>query len=372
MTGTTAEKQKTEASSDDWSLSNPNLKDLWSCSHLEGCQQSTLRRLTGAVVLLCLTLSWSVGTFAPLYIMWLLWHGGQRAVATSTVLAVLLGWAFVIPVKPWPAAARFWLHAAWYFDGGCSMSFEKREPNDLSIPQMQCYHPHGIFTLGLILNSGVRCSAAGHVVGSELWNKYVGAPVGPVPFVGLAAEKLVQMPVFRHIMVLWTGNIESASKSHLLGKMKRGESFGLCPGGFHELSLFVRGRERVHVKKKGFVYYALKHGYRVVPAYTFGETSTFYNVPGLEGLREKAADWGVPVLCITGPLLFVPLLALVPFGKGVGLHTVHGQGRTFPKVADPSDALVDEYHAWYCGALEALFERHKARFGITAPLEVLT
>ena len=37
-----------------------------------------------------------------------------------------------------------------------------------------------------------------------------------VPFVGLAAEKLVQMPVFRHVMVCWTGNIESASQEKII------------------------------------------------------------------------------------------------------------------------------------------------------------
>jgi hypothetical protein len=157
----------------------------------------------------------------------------------------------------------------------------------------------------------------------------------------------------------------------MLRKMKRGESFGLCPGGFHELSLFEKGRERVHLKKKGFIYYALKHGYRVTPAYTFGESSTFFNVPGFERLKEKAADWGVPIVCITGPFFFVPLFALVPFGAGVGLHTVHGEGRTFPKVAEPSQELVDEYHAWYCNALQAVFDKHKARFGISSTLEIM-
>ena len=49
-------------------------------------------------------------------------------------------------------------------------------------------------------------------------------------------------------------------KKDMVGKMARGESFGLCPGGFHELALTVRGKERVFVKKKGFIYYALKHG----------------------------------------------------------------------------------------------------------------
>jgi hypothetical protein len=60
--------------------------------------------------------------------------------------------------------------------------------------------------------------------------------------------------------VLWTGNIESASKSHMVRKMQRGDSFGLMPGGFHELNLFARGRERVYVKKQGFIKYALQYG----------------------------------------------------------------------------------------------------------------
>ena len=315
------------------SLSNPNLKGLWSCSHLKG-GESFLKKAEGGLVLLVLTLSWSLGTFGPLIALYLLYLGGEVNQILGTTSLLVFAWPFVVTVKPWPAAARFWLKGSQWFAGGCSMSFEKRSPDDTSIPIMQCYHPHGIFTLGLILNSGVRTSAAEHAVGSDAWGRYVGS-CGAVPFVGLAAEKLVQMPVFRHIMVLWTGNIESASKQHLVRKMKRGECFGLCPGGFHEANLFERGRERVYLGKRGFIAYALKYGYKVVPAYTFGESDTYFNAPGLEKFRLTCAEWGIPAILVTGPLLWLPFFALLPFGGG-GLHTIHGQGRQFPKVDDPS------------------------------------
>jgi len=61
--------------------------------------------------------------------------------------------------------------------------------------------------------------------------------------------------------VFWTGNIESAGKAHMVKKMKQGQSFGLMPGGFHELNLFETNKERVYVKKQGFIKYALQYGY---------------------------------------------------------------------------------------------------------------
>ena len=208
------------------SLVKPDLEGLWSSSLLGGANGDggMVAWLQGAAVLLCLTLSWGFGMATPFWALYKMWHGGAAAaageagalawdgdLAVGTAFFVLLAWPYVLPVKPWPMASRFWLSAASYFEGGCSMSWEKpRDPNDLSTPQMHCYHPHGIFTLGLILNSGIRSSAAEHAPGTPLWRKYVGG-CGRVPFVGLAAEQLVQMPVFRHVMVLWTGNIVSAS-----------------------------------------------------------------------------------------------------------------------------------------------------------------
>ena len=48
----------------------------------------------------------------------------------------------------------------------------------------------------------------------------------------------------------------------------------------------------------------------------------------------------------------------------VGLHTIHGEGRQFPKVENPSRELINEYHKWYVGAVIDLFQRNKWRFGM--------
>ena len=83
-----------------------------------------------------------------------------------------------------------------------------------------------------------------------------------------------------------------------------------------------------------------------MPAYTFGECDTYYNVPGMRSLREKLADYGFPAILITGSMWWMPFLALIPFGRGVGLHTIHGEGRQFPKMPDPTPEQVREYHTW--------------------------
>jgi len=44
--------------------------------------------------------------------------GDLGLLVAGTLLGVALAWPFVAPVAPWPAAARFWLGAAEYFDGG--------------------------------------------------------------------------------------------------------------------------------------------------------------------------------------------------------------------------------------------------------------
>jgi len=135
------------------SLTDPDLSGLWSVSHLPGAS-TWWGKAMGSLPLLALTSSWVLGMFIPLYAAWLLTQGGASA-TLGAGLGTLLAWPFVVTVKPWPRASRWWLTAHKYFAGGCSMAFEKRTPNDTSIPYMQCYHPHGIFTLV----SGCRCAA---------------------------------------------------------------------------------------------------------------------------------------------------------------------------------------------------------------------
>ena len=47
----------------------------------------------------------------------------------------------------------------------------------------------------------------------------------------------------------------------------------------------------------------------------------------------------------------------------VELHTVASTILQLPRIEDPSDADVAQWHSKYMDHLEALFERHKGRFG---------
>ena len=47
-----------------------------------------------------------------------------------------------------------------------------------------------------------------------------------------------------------------------------------------------------------------------------------------------------------------------------GLHTIHGPGKTFPRVENPTQELIDQYHEWYVSAIIDLFDRNKWRFGM--------
>lgn len=47
----------------------------------------------------------------------------------------------------------------------------------------------------------------------------------------------------------------------------------------------------------------------------------------------------------------------------VALHTVVGSPLQLPRVANPSDSDVAQWHAAYVAALTEIFETHKARFG---------
>merc|ERR1719265_2109549 len=108
--------------------------------------------------------------------------------------------------------------------------------------------------------------------------------------------------------------------------MKSGESpLALVPGGFQEATLSCCGHERVFLKtRKGFVKYALRHGYALLP-------------------RR-----GVPLTVAVGPPVKIP------------------------QIDKPTKKDVDHYHERYVAALQELY--HKVAAGTASekrPLEVM-
>lgn len=153
--------------------------------------------------------------------------------------------------------------------------------------------------------------------------------------------------------------------------MENNESFGLLPGGFYEAAKFEYGKDFIYVKdKKGFIKYALRFGYQIVPAYTFGESKTYRNLMRYLSDKYEIADkiitWltkhNMPAVFFFGGY---PLLnPLLPYSKGVGLHTIHGKAIDIPKIEKPTQNDINKYHKIYIDTLKQLFDRNKYRFGM--------
>jgi|EP00900_Chrysochromulina_parva_P000715 1-acyl-sn-glycerol-3-phosphate acyltransferase len=112
-------------------------------------------------------------------------------------------------------------------------------------------------------------------------------------------------------------------------------------------------------KRKGIVKIALRTGAPLVPVYAFGHTRLWTVVADPFGLLERlsiALDvalvlglgvWGWPL----GPPQRVPVLLAC------------GEPIVCPKTLEPSQELIDEYHAKLVAGYQQVFEQHKHAYG---------
>jgi hypothetical protein len=89
--------------------------------------------------------------------------------------------------------------------------------------------------------------------------------------------------------------------------MSKNQSLGLYPGGFEEATITSQKKNKVYLKnRKGFIKYALKYGYTVYPAFTFGENKVYWVFEPFEKLRLFMNKFKTPaVFCLT-KLGFLP------------------------------------------------------------------
>jgi len=150
--------------------------------------------------------------------------------------------------------------------------------------------------------------------------------------------------------------------------MSTGQNVCLIPGGFEEATLYERGKHRVYIKKRfGFVKIALQHGYKLHPAYTFGEEYTYHTFPHLLQLRLKLNEFKVPGVLFYG----LPQCFFLPC-TDVDLITVVGEALVLPRIEHPTKEDVQKYHAQYVQTLQKLFDKYKGVYAVDpeAKLEI--
>jgi len=208
-------------------------------------------------------------------------------------------------------------------------------------------HPHGILSAGWTWNL--------------FFNLKLHERTGRIGF--LIDENLrLRIPTFR-CFCDWFESKDRfsapATRKVIKECMQRGESLAILPGGFQEAVLCAFGKDRVYMKKRqGFVKYCLQSGYRITPAYTFGESDTYWTFRGLIPFRLWLGGHNIPAAAMFGN----PICPILPL-PSASIITFVGPPIELPQIDEPTREEVDKWHRKYMEAVIALFDKHKAEVG---------
>jgi len=282
-------------------------------------------------------------------------------------LLLLLGhhaWRRVFVAQPWP-----WMRSLFCLDKARYWRTQRLVLDDAGFDEVPAegvllaFSPHGMLCCGWTLSN-----ASSHFRNVR-W---------------LIADNLLLLP-FISDFLRWHAS-DSVGAASLKRVLASGKSCALLPGGFEEATCARYGQHRVFIRRRrGFIKYALQHGYRVHPVYTFGEGVAlrwalvacakqlaelcYRTFTPFETLRMRLCAWKVPAVLFWGA-------ALMPFmpRRDVDLATVVGPPLCLPRIEQPTAEQVAHWHDAYCAALQGLFEKHKGQYaaaGLAATLTLL-
>ncbi|XP_048873550.1 diacylglycerol O-acyltransferase 2 [Brienomyrus brachyistius] len=220
------------------------------------------------------------------------------------------------------------------------------------------YHPHGIFCFGAFCNFSTESTGFS--------KKFPGIR----PSLATLAGNF-RMPLLRDYLM--SGGICPVNRNsidHLLSHNGTGNAVIIVVGGAAESLDCAPGMNSVTLKnRKGFVKLALQKGADLVPVYSFGENEVYKQVIFEEGSFWRLAQKKLQKLFGFAPCLFhgcsifsEDSWGFVPYAKPI--TTIVGEPITVPKIEDPSQEVLDQYHAMYITSLGKLFDKHKSRFGL--------
>uniref|UniRef100_A0A673JQY3 Acyltransferase n=1 Tax=Sinocyclocheilus rhinocerous TaxID=307959 RepID=A0A673JQY3_9TELE len=202
------------------------------------------------------------------------------------------------------------------------------------------YHPHGIFCFGAFCNFGTEATGFSKIF------------PGIKPSLATLAGNF-RLPVFRDYLM--SGGICPVNRNSidfLLSSNGTGNAVVIVIGGAAESLYCAPGMNSVTLKKrKGFV----KLVYKQV---IFDDGSWWRTV---QKRLQKILGFA-PCLFHGCGLFFPESWGLVPYCKPIA--TVVGEPITVPKIEEPSQDVIDMYHAMYIRSLKSLFDNYKTRFGL--------
>jgi len=211
------------------------------------------------------------------------------------------------------------------------------------------YHPHGIISVGALVNFGTEATG---------WSREF--PGIDIHLLTLAIQ--FYFPFWREILIsMGLADVSATSCKNLLSK---GSSIAIVIGGAEESLYSKPGTADLKLlHRKGFVALGLKTGSSLVPTFSFGENDLWVQVDNPEGSKlryfqetmKRLITFTIPVFHGRG--VFQYDYGFLPFRKPI--HTVIGTPIDLPKIEKPSQDEVDKYHSLYLQNLQTLYDTYK-------------
>ena len=303
-----------------------------------------------AVAMLCWSFFasvWFVSITMPAALMWSV-ATAKWKVMTALLATYCFPHLITVPSLPRSATHAFWGGLQGWFPEGMEVIHvgePEPEPQGKGRKRLFCIHPHGVYTLGAL------------------------ALPDHLPEVRLCIAPYLYhfAPVFRVFAQLLGVKLGSTGPNDLKRLMEKENSpMAIVPGGFEEATVTCRFTERVYLKTRaGFIKYALRHGYDLVPCFTVGDSDMFSNPQGAWRFRWFLNQLSIPAVLPFG----FPILPLLP--KRVHVRLAIGPPLHLPRIENPTREEVEKHRKRYLAALEATYkEAIRGTESAGRPLEV--
>jgi len=157
---------------------------------------------------------------------------------------------------------------------------------------------------------------------------------------------------------------EAVNKENFISFMKNNDNIVFIPGGFEEATITDYNKNKVYVKNRtGFIKYALQYGYSIQPCFSFNENKLFFNFTGLEKFRLYLNKLKIPATWFISKLGYMP-------HHDLDITIVVGKRIDLPRIENPTDENIKNYHEIYVNALTNLFYKYNSIYGDGNDLEV--
>uniref|UniRef100_A0A8C4LQF8 Acyltransferase n=1 Tax=Equus asinus asinus TaxID=83772 RepID=A0A8C4LQF8_EQUAS len=224
-------------------------------------------------------------------------------------------------------------------------------------------HPHGVLTFGAFCNFCTEATGFSKIF------------PGITPHLATLSW-FFKIPLIRdYIMAKGVCSVSQSAIDHLLSH-GTGNLVGIVVGGVGEALQSVPNTTTLILqKRKGFVRTALQHGAHLVPTFSFGETEIFDQVLFHKDSRMHKFQncfrhiFGFYFCMVYGRGFRQGSTGILPYP--LPIITVVGEPLPVPKIENPSQEMVDKYHALYVDALHKLFEQHKTQYGYSETQKLL-